>query len=113
MKYCRYCGIPIEGAAAFCVYCGTAAGPRPAPLPVEKDKPSAVLNALCFFIPIMGLILYLALKKHRPQKARACGKASLGMLYFILAISCIAAFVYISIKFLLPLLVIGLSSHML
>ena len=43
----------------------------------RKDTPSTVLNILSFFIPIVGLILYLVLKDEEPKKANAVGKWAL------------------------------------
>lgn len=42
-----------------------------------KDKPSTGWNALGFFFPIIGLILYLCNKDTFPKKAAAVGKWAL------------------------------------
>lgn len=45
--------------------------------PQVNDKKSTGLNILSFFIPLVGLILYLTQKDSTPIKAKACGKAAL------------------------------------
>lgn len=41
------------------------------------DKPSFWFNVLCFFIPIVGLILFITTKKDRPRRAKAMGISAL------------------------------------
>ncbi len=53
---------------------------QPYPYPPQvnpNDKKSTGLNILSFFIPLVGLILYLTQKDQTPIKAKACGKAAL------------------------------------
>lgn len=45
--------------------------------PPVIDKKSTGLNILSFFIPLIGLILYLTKKDQTPIKAKGCGKAAL------------------------------------
>lgn len=52
--------------------------------PQVNDKKSTVLCILSFFIPLVGLILYLTQKDQTPIKAKACGKCAL--ISFILQI---------------------------
>lgn len=42
--------------------------------PVNADIPSTGMNVLAFFIPIVGLVLYLVWKDQFPVKAKAVGK---------------------------------------
>lgn len=52
--------------------------PYPYPPQVNpNDKKSTGLNIISFFIPLVGLILYLTQKDQTPIKAKACGKAAL------------------------------------
>lgn len=93
--YCKYCGKEI-GDAAFCPYCGKeqaaqeqqasqerSYGPPPPPYgappprPAEQDAPSGGFAVLCFFFPLIGLILYLIWKDTLPLRARSCGKGAL------------------------------------
>jgi hypothetical protein len=41
------------------------------------DAPSGGFAVLCFFVPIVGLILYLVWKSEYPLKARSCGKGAI------------------------------------
>ena len=103
--YCRYCGKQIEEDARFCPYCGSAQQEeRQAPPPQQRhvdpnDAPSGGFAVLSFFIPVVGLILFLVWQDTMPQRAKSCGKgaltavivsASLVLLTFI-AIAVIAA----------------------
>ena len=49
----------------------------PGTVSAENDKPSTGLNILSFFIPLVGLILYLTQKNQYPVKAKALGKWAL------------------------------------
>lgn len=42
-----------------------------------NDKPSAGLNFVAFFVPLVGLILYILWKDETPVKAKAIGKWAL------------------------------------
>lgn len=42
------------------------------PQPIQEDKPSVALNILSFLFPIVGWVLYFALKK--TEKAKSCAK---------------------------------------
>lgn len=95
--YCKYCGKEIEEGSAFCPHCGkeqqgnagtdagagTGAGANGAPpygapqRPVEQDAPNGGFAVLCFFFPLIGLILYLIWKDTLPLRARSCGKGAL------------------------------------
>lgn len=43
----------------------------------EVDAPNTGLAVLCFFFPIIGLILWLVWKDQYPLKAKSCGKGAL------------------------------------
>ena len=89
--YCPNCGNKNNINSNSCLYCGTPIGETKS---MEKgsDKSSLGLNILSFFIPIIGLILYVTLKKEQPVKAKNCGKSaligvvSIVILYIILII---------------------------
>jgi len=49
----------------------------PAPVYQEPDAPSAGFAVLGFFIPIVGLILWLVWKDNTPLKAKSAGKGAL------------------------------------
>ena len=77
MKYCSHCGKEIFDEAVICPNCGCAVAGNDLKRITRKDTPSTGLNILSFFIPIVGLILYLLLKDEEPKKANAVGKWAL------------------------------------
>jgi hypothetical protein len=54
---------------------------------VKPDAPSAGFAWLCFFFPIVGLILYLVWKQTYPLKAHSCIKGAI--IGFILSVICL------------------------
>lgn len=105
--FCTSCGKEFQNDMNFCPYCGAAAvrneqqtqnynygqnfnqppygneqyygnqQPYGYNAPNPKDVPSAGFNALAFFFPIVGLILYLVWKDETPKRAKAIGKWAL------------------------------------
>lgn len=73
--YCSYCGQEIDDKAAVCVHCGRSV--KAASSPEKTDGSSAGLAVLGFFIPIVGLILYLVMEKDQPLRAKSAGKGAL------------------------------------
>ena len=73
MKYCQHCGAQIHDEAVVCVTCGCSV----ASIYHEPDVESTGLNVLSFFIPIVGLILYIVFNNKTPLKAKAIGKWAL------------------------------------
>ena len=103
-KFCQNCGAPVESAAVAGTgaagYGSASANPssgssagnyqqqnaqqhnaRPNAQPnynyVEQDIPSTGLNVLAFFLPLVGLILYLVYVDSTPRRAKAIGKFAL------------------------------------
>lgn len=81
--FCKYCGTEISNDAKFCPSCGK---------PVEENNSTTQTNlvqqelvdtgsfgwgVLGFFIPLVGLILYLVWKPTRPKDAAMAGKGAL------------------------------------
>lgn len=71
--YCSNCGEQIDDKAVICPKCGVPVKNRN----LTNDAPSAGFAVLCFFIPLLGLILYLIWKDEYPLKAKSCGKGAL------------------------------------
>lgn len=71
--YCNNCGEQIDDKAVICPKCGVPVNNRN----LTNDAPSAGFAVLCFFIPLLGLILYLIWKDEYPLKAKSCGKGAL------------------------------------
>lgn len=74
MKFCSKCGKEIMDEAAICPHCGCAVTNSPA---AEADAPNMGFAVLGFFIPLVGLILYLVYKDKTPLKAKSAGKGAL------------------------------------
>ncbi len=82
MAFCRNCGAQIHDEAVVCVNCGTTVL-KSANMTNPADKKSGGFATLCFFIPVLGLILYLVWNKEYPLKAKSCAKG--GIIGFVLS----------------------------
>lgn len=71
-KFCPRCGNRCDPNAVICVKCGMSFGQNPQQL--VDDNPSTLLKVICFFVPIVALVLYLAEKDNKPVSAKAYGK---------------------------------------
>lgn len=61
---------------------------------VKEDKSSIWFNILAFFVPIVGLILFITMKNETPKKAKAIGISAL-IGYILSIIVSIILFVYV------------------
>ena len=68
--YCKYCGRIIDDDSKFCVNCGNNMNNDNGGT-ISEDAPSKGFAILGFFIPIIGLILYLAYERKQPQRAKS------------------------------------------
>ena len=87
--FCSGCGRELPPEENFCRVCGKqrtmpAQGAQPTfqqpvypQMGYVQDAPSGGMTALGFFIPIVGLILYLVWKDQTPLKAKSAGKGAL------------------------------------
>lgn len=67
--------------------------PQPAQ-PGPLDKKSGGFAALCFFFPIVGLILFIVWHDSLPLRARSCGKGALaGVITYV----CLVVILYVII----------------
>ena len=73
MKFCSKCGKKVMEEAVVCPHCGCAIA-RNADV---MDAPNMGYAVLGFFIPLVGLILYLVNKDKSPLKAKSAGKGAL------------------------------------
>lgn len=71
--YCKNCGQQIDDRAYVCPYCKTYTHESYG----TSDAPSAGFAVLGFFIPIVGLILYLVYENKQPMRAKSAGKGAL------------------------------------
>ena len=74
--FCTKCGKEVNDEAVVCVHCGCAISNNK-PATKNGDAPSTAFAVLGFFIPLVGLILYLVNKDTYPQKANSAGKGAL------------------------------------
>lgn len=114
MMYCHQCGKEVNEDVKFCPYCGTAlnqgdqtqtgyqnGGYQPinqqppyqqAPYQNDMDAPSAGFAVLSFFVPIVGLVLYIVWNKEYPLKAKSCLKGIIaGVVLYVVSICCFFA----------------------
>ncbi len=89
MSYCPQCGAQVEENARFCPGCGAKldGGANPnaqeayptyhAAPSAGQEEAGAGWKVLSFFIPLVGLILFLVWNNESPRKAKACGKWAL------------------------------------
>lgn len=77
--YCKNCGAKIPDDSKVCPECGTeqVVSVRIEQPKSETDAPNTGFAVLCFFFPIIGLILWLVWKDQYPLKAKSCGKGAL------------------------------------
>ena len=85
--FCSKCGKEVNDEAVVCVHCGCAIENKKAP--ATNDAPNTGFAVLGFFIPLVGLILYLVNKDTAPLKAKSAGKGALIGFCVSLAISII------------------------
>jgi hypothetical protein len=77
--YCQNCGKEVSDQAVVCVNCGVQVGNGVIKRTVSSndDTPTGGMKVLCFFLPLIGLILYLVWKNDFPIKSKAYGKFAL------------------------------------
>jgi len=94
VKFCPHCGTQVDAQAVVCIGCGRKLEPAAR----ADDCNSKGLNALAFFFPFVGLIMYLCMMNSTPVKAKGIGKWALigfivGVVFAVLCTvltSCIA-----------------------
>ena len=74
--YCKYCGRIIDDDSKYCVNCGNNMQNDNSGT-VSDDAPSKGFAILGFFVPIIGLILYLIYERKQPKRAKSAGKGAL------------------------------------
>ena len=76
MKFCSKCGKELRDEAVICIHCGCSVE-TPKSKAAPDDAPSTGFALAGFFIPLLGLILYLVYHDDAPLKARSAGKGAL------------------------------------
>jgi predicted RNA-binding Zn-ribbon protein involved in translation (DUF1610 family) len=76
MAYCPNCGEPVRDNQDVCLSCGQELNQYSKKVIVEEGS-TIGWGILGFFIPIVGLVLYIMWKETRPNAARTAGVAAL------------------------------------
>lgn len=82
--FCPKCGTQNDAGAGFCANCGETLNNNTTNAAPAKSGSSFGWGVLGFFIPLVGLILFLSWKNDRPADAKAAGIGAL--IGFILGI---------------------------
>ena len=84
MAFCTNCGKEIDDRAVICPGCGVPVAGAQQPYMNQQgtgarpdDESSMPYGLLGFFIPILGLILFLVWNKEYPKRSKSCGKGAL------------------------------------
>ena len=72
--YCKNCGKIMDDSSTYCINCGTKSNYN---IDETDDHSSFGLAILGFFIPIVGLILFLVHEGKKPKRAKSAGKGAL------------------------------------
>ena len=88
--YCRSCGKNIDDSATYCINCGTRFDNKEV-----DDQSSFGFAILGFFIPIVGLILFLIYEGKKPKRAKSVGKGALIGFITKIVLSIILVILYI------------------
>jgi magnesium-transporting ATPase (P-type) len=109
--YCHQCGKEVNSDVKYCPYCGAQLDVhghanngdyqpiQPGPTyQREDDAPNFAFALLSFFVPIVGLVLYIIWNKEYPLKAKSCLKGFIfNIVVYVVGICCfMSAFVGIA-----------------
>ena len=92
--YCKNCGKVIDENALYCNNCGTKLDNIQNPT-ISEDESSFGFAILGFFIPLVGLILFLIYEGKKPKLAKSAGKGALIGFLTKIALSIILVILYI------------------
>lgn len=74
--YCKNCGRPVDDTSSYCNNCGARIDNKPN-ADASEDSLSLGFAILGFFIPIVGLIIFLIYEGKKPKRAKSAGKGAL------------------------------------
>ena len=74
--YCKNCGRSVDDTSSYCNNCGARIDNKPN-ADVSEDNSNSGFAILGFFIPIVGLILFLIYEEKKPKRAKSAGKGAL------------------------------------
>lgn len=74
--YCKNCGRTVDDTSSYCNNCGARIDNKPN-ADASEDSLSLGFAILGFFIPIVGLILFLIYEEKKPKRAKSAIKGAL------------------------------------
>lgn len=74
--YCKNCGRPVDATSSYCNNCGARIDNKPN-ADASEDSLSLGFAIFGFFIPIVGLILFLIYEEKKPKRAKSAVKGAL------------------------------------
>lgn len=74
--YCKNCGRTVDDTSSYCNNCGARIDNKPN-ADASEDSLSLGFAILGFFIPIVGLILFLIYEEKKPKRAKSAVKGAL------------------------------------
>ena len=74
--YCKNCGRTVDDTSSYCNNCGARIDNKPN-ADVSEDNSNLGFAILGFFIPIVGLILFLIYEEKKPKRAKSAVKGAL------------------------------------
>ncbi|WP_440454168.1 zinc-ribbon domain-containing protein [Ruminococcus intestinalis] len=74
--YCKNCGRTVDDTSSYCNNCGARIDNKPN-ADASEDNSNLGFAILGFFIPIVGLILFLIYEEKKPKRAKSAGKGAL------------------------------------
>ena len=77
MPFCTNCGKEVSLEQDVCLSCGKALPNRTVKKIYDESESTVGYAVLGFFVPIVGLILYLIWMDERPKAAKSAGKGAL------------------------------------
>lgn len=94
--YCRNCGKQLNDEAVYCTGCGAAVAQTPMQTD-SADRPSFGYALLGFFVPLVGLILFLVNEAKKPKMAKSAAKGAL--IGFITVVVLLFALIVLGVVF--------------
>lgn len=74
--YCKNCGRTVDDTSSYCNNCGARIDNKPN-ADVSEDNSNLGFAIFGFFIPIVGLILFLIYEEKKPKRAKSAVKGAL------------------------------------
>ena len=74
--FCKICGRPVDDTSSYCNNCGARIDNKPN-TDASEDSLSLGFAIFGFFIPIVGLILFLIYEEKKPKRAKSAVKGAL------------------------------------